>query len=76
MFVSRKVEEEIKMAIIEGYNKEDILEEVKKKHGQLQGINLFYDCCYNTICKQLGINRKRGEELKPKKVKIRFKKGK
>jgi len=70
MFMSRKIEQEIKRDIIEGYNKEDILEEVEKKHGQLQGISFFYDCCYNTVCKELGINRKKGEELKPKKRRL------
>jgi len=70
MFLPRKIGEEIKKSIIEGYNKEDILDEVEKKHGQLRGISFFYDCCYNTVCQELGINRKKGEELKPKKRRL------
>jgi len=67
MFIAKKVEQEIKKLIVEGYWKEDILEEITKKHGQLGGLPFFYDCCYNTVCSELGINRKKGEELKPTK---------
>ena len=70
MFLSKKIEEEIKKQIVEGYCKEDIIQEITRKHGPLQGLSFFYDCCYNTICKEMGINRKKGEELKPTKVRI------
>lgn len=76
MFLSRKVEEEIKKQIVEGFGKEDIIKEITIKHGPLQGLPFFYDCCYNTICKQLGINRKRGEELKPTKIMVHLKRRK
>jgi len=76
MFIAKKVEQEVKKLIVEGYCKEDILGEITRKHGPLAGLPFFYDCCYNSICKQLGINRKRGEELKPTKVRLKFKKGK
>ena len=73
MFLSKKIEQEIKKQIVEGYCKEDIIEEITMKHGPLQGLSFFYDCCYNTICKEMGINRKKGEELKPTKVRISMK---
>ena len=76
MFLSKKIEQEIKKQIVEGYCKEDIIEEITRKHGPLQGLSFFYDCCYNTICKQLGVNRKRGEELKPTKIRLQVRKGK
>ncbi len=75
MFLSRKVEEQIKKLIVEGYHKEDILADVAEEHGQLQGISFFYDCCYNTICRELNINRKRGEELKPTKARGSIREG-
>ena len=73
MFLSKRIEEEIKKQIVEGYCKEDIIEEITRKHGPLQGLSFFYDCCYNTICKEMGINRKKGEELKSTKERISMK---
>ena len=73
MFIAKRVEQKIKKLIVDGFCKEDILEEITKKHGPLGGLPFFYDCCYNTICKELGINRKKGEELKPKKVRLQLK---
>jgi len=73
MFLSRKVEEEIKKQIVEGFGKEDIIKEITIKHGPLQGLSFFYDCCYNSVCKEMGINRKKGEELKPTKERISMK---
>jgi len=73
MFLSRKIEGEIKKLIIEGFGKEDIIEKVTRDNGPIRGLSFFYDCCYNTICKEMGINRKKGEELKPTKSSPRFK---
>jgi len=73
MFLSRKVEEQIKKLIVEGYGKEDIIEKITRDYGPLQGLSFFYDCCYNTICREMGINRKKGEELKPTKTMIYLK---
>ena len=70
MFLPRKIGEEIKKEIVEGFTKEDTIEAIIKKHGNLQGLSFFYDCCYNTVCQELGINRKKGEEIKPKKVRL------
>jgi len=73
MFLSRKIEGEIKKLIIEGFGKEDIIEKVTRDNGPIRGLSFFYDCCYNTICKEMGINRKKGEELKPTKTMIHLK---
>lgn len=73
MFLSRKIEGEIKKLIIEGFGKEDIIEKVTRDNGPIRGLSFFYDCCYNTICREMGINRKKGEELKPTKTMIYLK---
>jgi hypothetical protein len=68
--MSLKLESKIKKEIVEGYNRGDILQRVRKEFGLIRGIEFWYDICYNTICSEMGINRKRGEELKPTKVKL------
>jgi hypothetical protein len=70
MFMSLKLENQIKKGIVEGYCKGDILQKVRKEYGQISGIEFWYDICYNTVCKEQGINRKRGEELRPTKVRL------
>ena len=74
MLLPRKVETLIKKMIVERYSKEEILKEIRTKYGDYRGLGFFYDCCYNTICKELGINRKKGEELKPSKKEHRSRK--
>jgi hypothetical protein len=70
MFMSLKLENQIKKGIVEGYSKVDILQKVRKEYGQITNIEFWYDLCYNTVCKELGIDRKHGKELKPTKVKL------
>lgn len=70
MFISLKIENKIKKEIVEGYSKEDIINRIKKEHGMIRGIKLFYDCCYATVCREMKINRKKGKELKVKKVRL------
>lgn len=70
MFMSLKLESKIKKEIVEGYSRGDILQRIRKEFGLIKGIEFFYDICYNTICKEQGINRKHGQELKPTKVKL------
>jgi hypothetical protein len=70
MFISLKIENKIKKEIVEGYRKEDIINRIRKEYGMIRGIKLFYDCCYATVCREMGINLKKGETLKPKKVRL------
>jgi hypothetical protein len=46
---------------------------IAKEYGNVGSLSFWYDICYNSVCNELGINRKKGEELKPKKVKLRMK---
>ena len=75
MFLSLKIENRIKREIVEGYNKEDTLNRIKKEYGAIKGIDLLYGCCYATVCREMGINLKKGETLKSKKVRLIPKKG-
>lgn len=70
MFISLKIENKIKKEIVEGYSKGDIINRIRKEYGMIRGIELLYDCCYATICREMGINLKKGETLKPKKVRL------
>lgn len=70
------IEEKIKNLIMEGYTREETEEKITREHGKIQGLAIWYDCCYNTICKELGINRKKGEELKIKRARTKRKIGK
>jgi len=70
MFLSLKLENKIKKEIVEGYSKGDTISRVKKEFG-IRGIELFYDCCYATVCREMGINRKKGKELKATKIKLK-----
>jgi len=70
MFLSLKIENKIKKGIVEGYSKEDIINQIKKEYGMIRGIELLYSCCYATICQEMGINLKKGETLKSKKVRL------
>ena len=67
MIFARKLSEEIKSLILEGHTKEVIQKIINKKYGNMKSLSIFYDCCYNTLCQEQGINRKKGEELKVKK---------
>ena len=61
------IEDRIKKLIIEGHTKEAVEGMITREYGRVQGLAIWYDCCYNTICRELGINRKKGEELKIKR---------
>lgn len=74
--LSGAIEEKIKNLIMEGYTKEEAEEEITKKNGKIPGLAIWYDCCYNTICKELGINQKKGEKLKIKRARSRVRMGK
>ena len=76
MLLQKKVENELKSLIVQGFAKEDIIEKMNKKYGQIQELLIWHDCCYNTICKELGINRKKGEEIKVKRARANRKVGK
>ena len=70
------IEDKIKNLIMEGYTREETEEKIAREHGKIQGLTIWYDCCYNTICKEQGINRKKGEELKVKRARANRKIGK
>lgn len=74
--LARRIGEEIKELIMEGNTKEEVTKEITRKHGGIGGILLWYDICYNSLCKEQGINRKKGEELKIKRSKPKEKRGK
>ena len=71
-----EIESKIKRMILKRTSKEDIIKEITREYGKIQELKVWYDCCYNTVCKELGINRKKGEELKPKRSKPKRKQGK
>lgn len=71
-----EIEDKIKMLIIKGHTKETIEQKITREYGKVQGLAIWYDCCYNTICRELGINRKKGEELKIKKSRPKTRIGK
>jgi hypothetical protein len=70
------IEDRIKNLIMEGHTKEVIEGKITREYGKVQGLAIWYDCCYNTICREQGINRKKGEELKIKKSRPNVKQGK
>ncbi len=70
MFLSLKIENKIKKGIVEGYSKGDIINRIRKEYGMIRGIELLYGCCYSTVCREMGINLKKGGILKPKKIRL------
>ena len=70
------IEDKIKSLIMEGHTKEVIEGKITREYGKIQGLAIWYDCCYNTICREQGINRKKGEELKIKGARAKRKIGK
>ena len=74
--LSGAIENKIKSLIMEGFTKEETEEKMTREHGRIQGLAIWYDCCYNTICREQGINRKKGEELKIKRGRSKRKIGK
>lgn len=70
------IEDKIKSLIMEGHTKEVIEGKITREYGKVQGLAIWYDCCYNTICREQGINRKKGEELKIKGARTKRKIGK
>lgn len=70
------IEDKIKSLIMEGHTKEVIEGKITREYGKVQGLAIWYDCCYNTICREQGINRKKGEELKIKGSRPNVKQGK
>ena len=71
-----EIEDKIKNLIMEGHTKEVIEGKITREYGKIQGLAIWYDCCYNTICREQGINRKKGEELKIKKSRPKARIGK
>ena len=71
-----EIEDKIKNLIMGGHTKEVIEGKITREYGKVQGLAIWYDCCYNTICREQGINRKKGEELKIKGAKTKRKIGK
>ena len=74
--LSGVIEDKIKNLIMEGYTKEETEEKIAREYGRIQGLTIWYDCYYNTICREQGINRKKGEELKIKRARTKRKIGK
>ena len=70
------IEDKIKSLIMEGHTKEAIEQKITREYGRVQGLAIWYDCCYNTICREQGINRKKGEELKIKRSRPKERMGK
>lgn len=70
--LSKQISEEMKDLIREGYSGEDIRDKIRKKYGNVDQFGFWYQCCYNSVCEELGIDRKHGEELKPKKVRLKI----
>ena len=57
------------------YPKEEVIKNTYKKYGRVENpftLGLWYDCCYASVCEELGIDRKNGEELKLKKRRVRL----
>jgi len=69
--LARQITEEMKDLIRERYSEEDIRSKIREKYGRVDNYGFWYQCCYNSVCEELGIDRKHGEELKPKKVRLK-----
>ena len=69
--LARQISEEMKDLIKERYPEHDVREKILKKYGNVDNYGFWYQCCYNSVCEELGIDRKHGEELKPKKVRLK-----
>jgi len=71
--LSRRINDEIKQLIrSRKYNREEIVTKIYRKYGNIANLLLWYDICYNSVCEELGIDRKHGEELKPKSVRLKI----
>jgi hypothetical protein len=66
--LSKIINEEIKNLIREKkYTKNEIMRKIYEKYGNIGNITFWYDCCYNSVCEELNIDRKNGEEIKLKR---------
>ena len=74
--LARIVGDKMRSLIMEGFTKEEIEGRITREYGRIPSLSIWYDCCYNTICKEQGINRKKGEELKIKRSRPNVKQGK
>ena len=69
--LARQISEEMKDLIREGYSEEDIRSKIREKYGRVDNYGFWFQCCYNSVCEEMGINLKAGERLKPKKVRLK-----
>lgn len=70
--LARQISDEMKHLIRERYPEEEIRGRIYKKYGNVDNYGFWYQCCYNSVCEEMGIDRKHGEELKPKKVRLKI----
>jgi hypothetical protein len=71
IMLARQISEEIKYLIKERYPEHDVREKIHKKYGDIDQFGFWYQCCYNSVCVEMGIDLKHGEKLKPKKVRLK-----
>ena len=69
--LARQISEEMKDLIREGYPAIEVQDKINKKYGRVDNYGFWYQCCYNSVCEELGLDRKHGEELKPNKVRLK-----
>jgi hypothetical protein len=50
-----------------------VQDKIYKKYGNVDNYGFWFQCCYNSVCEEMGLNLKRGETLKPKKVNLKVK---
>jgi len=72
-----QVIEEIKNLIRQReYTKNEIIRKIYDKYGNIKNITFWYDCCYNSVCEELNIDRKNGGSIKLKRKVRLIKRGK
>ena len=69
--LAKQISEEMKDLIREGYPAIEVQDKIYKKYGNVDNYGFWYQCCYNSVCEEMGINLKAGERLKPKKVRLK-----
>jgi len=66
--LSRTINEEIKNLIREKkYTKNEIMRKIYEKYGNIGNITFWYDCCYNSVAEEMGLDLKAGESIKLKR---------
>jgi hypothetical protein len=73
MILSKQITEAIKELIVKGYRKEDAIPEIAKKYGNYKNLDIWFDICYNSVSKEMGIDRNHGQEIKHMKKRLRTK---